>query len=286
MTETIFAANGYLLTATGRVVVALPVALVVAGIAWRAGSLDRSGLVAAAACGTLCVVGGWSWAFLLVAYFAAASVLTRAGKEQKEERVGGMVAKGGHRDFRQVIANGGIYSIAAAGTVITAAPWLAWGAVGAIAAASSDTWATEIGTWLGGEPRSIVTRTYVRPGESGGVTAVGLLGSVAGALWVVLVVVLLGFSRGLGIAAVVAGVGGSIADSLLGATVQERRQCDVCGDLTERAVHRCGAVTRRIGGIPGLDNDVVNLVSTFVGFMLGVIVYYIAAGLGSRSPVA
>jgi uncharacterized protein (TIGR00297 family) len=285
MIETIFAANGYLSTLPGRVAVGLPLALVVAGIAWRAGSLNRSGFVAATACGTLCVIGGWRWASLLVAYFVAASALTRAGNEKKAARVGWMVSKGGHRDFTQVIANGGVYSIVVAATVVITIPWLAWGAVGALAAASSDTWATELGTWLGGRPRSIATGAYVRPGESGGITMLGTLGSIGGALWVAVVVALIGSSRGLGIAAVVAGVGGSVADSLLGATVQERRQCDVCGDRTERAVHRCGSVTRRIGGIPGLDNDVVNILSTFVGFMLGVIVYYIAAGLGSWSTI-
>jgi uncharacterized protein (TIGR00297 family) len=290
MVETIFTPDGWL-ALPGRAVVGLALALLVAGAAWRAGSLNRSGSAAATVCGTLCAAAGWNWAFLLILYFVAASVLSRAGKEAKEARLGDMVEKGGRRDYRQVVANGGVYSIAAAlGTLSAelasgAAAWIAWGAIGALAAASSDTWATEIGTWLGGRPRSVITWAAVAPGESGGVTAIGLAASVAGALWIGLGASLPGFPRGLGIAAIIAGIGGSIADSVLGATIQERRWCDACRRRTERAVHRCGSVTRRIGGIPGLDNDVVNLLSTLAGFVLGVIVYCIVVGTGPWSAI-
>jgi uncharacterized protein (TIGR00297 family) len=290
MTETIFATNGWLGLPV-RVAVGPALALLVAGVARRTGSLDRSGFAAATACGTLCVAAGWDWAFLLLLYFVAASALSRAGKETKEARTGDMVEKGGLRDYRQVVANGGIYSIAAALAAFSAdrttgaATWIAWGAIGALAAASSDTWATEVGTWLGGRPRSIITWAAVPPGESGGVTAIGLAGSVAGAVWIGLGASLPGFPRGLGLAAIIAGVGGSITDSVLGATIQERRWCGVCGRRTERAIHRCGSVTRRIGGIPGLDNDVVNLLSTFAGFVLGVTVYSIAVATGPWSAI-
>ena len=284
MTETIFAQNNYLLL-PGRAVIGALLALGVAGMAWRAGSLGRSGLVAAAICGTLCAIAGWSWAALLVLYFIAASGLSWAGKAEKEARTQSIVSKAGRRDAAQVFANGGVYSIAASLTVLFAAPWLAWGAVGALAAASSDTWATEIGVWLGRQPKSIISRTNVRPGESGGVTTAGMVGSVGGAAWVGLAAVLLGFPRGLGIASILAGVGGSITDSVLGATLQERRWCDECAQPTERAVHLCGHTSRRVGGIQRLDNDVVNLLSTIAGFLLGVIVYCIAERSGNWGAI-
>jgi uncharacterized protein (TIGR00297 family) len=275
MTETIFVHNGQLSLAV-RAVAGLALAIAGAALARRARSLSRSGFVAAAACGTLCVIAGWSWAGLLVLYFVAASGLSRAGREEKENRTGGLVSKGGERDAAQVLANGAVYSIAAALAIWIAIPWLVWGAVGALAAASADTWATEIGVWLGDDPRSIINWASLQPGESGGVTAAGMLGSAAGAAWIGLVAMLLGLPHGVGIAALVSGVGGSLADSVLGATIQERRYCNACDEPTERAVHLCGAATRRSGGIAGLDNDVVNLLSTIAGFLLGVAVYFIA----------
>ena len=280
MIETIFAQNGNAALAA-RAIAGLVLATVLAGLAWRARSLSRSGFVAATACGTLCAIAGWNWATLLVLYFVAASVLSRAGKAVKDARAQSIVSKGGARDAIQVLANGGVYSIVAALTVVSGSPYLVWGAIGALAATSADTWATEIGVGLGGEPRSIVTWTYVRPGESGGITGTGLLASAAGAAWIGSIAALLGLPRGLWFAALVAGIGGSLADSLLGATIQERRRCDVCEEPTERSVHLCGSATRRDGGIAGLDNDVVNLLSTFAGFLLGVMVCSIAGNWGA-----
>jgi uncharacterized protein (TIGR00297 family) len=230
-------------------------------------------------------MAGWSWAAVLLLYFIAAALLSRAGAGYKAQRTESVVSKGGARDAAQVFANGGVYSIAAALTVAFSSPLPAWGAIGAIAAASSDTWATEIGVALGGEPRSILTRTVVRQGESGGVTWAGTMGSIGGAAWIAVVALLAGLPRGLGLAALVGGVGGSLIDSLLGATVQERRWCDECGEPTERAVHLCGAATRRVGGIARLDNDVVNLLSTCAGFLLGVIIYCICtrSGIGGAT---
>ncbi len=285
MTETIFAQNGSL-SLLGRAAIGLALAIVAALLARRARSLSGSGAVAAAACGTLCVIAGWRWAVLLIAYFLAATVLSWAGKDDKEARSGSVVSKGGRRDAIQVLANGGVYSLAAALSAAVPATALVWGAVGALAAASSDTWATEIGVWLGGEPRLITTGTIVRSGTSGGVTGAGLLGSVSGAAWVALCAMLAGFrGHGVLLAALVGGFGGSIIDSLLGATVQERRWCDDCAEPTERTVHRCGATTRRVGGIIRIDNDVVNLLSTAAGFVLGVIVYCIARNFGDWGSI-
>jgi len=281
VTETIFAPNGSL-SLLGRAIFGLALASSAALIARRARALSGTGALAAAVCGTLCVIGGWRWAGLLMAYFLAATALSWAGREDKEARSGGIVSKGGSRDAMQVLANGGVYSLLAALTAAVPATPLVSGAVGALAAASADTWATEIGVWLGGEPRLITNGTIVRSGTSGGVTGAGLLGSLSGAAFVALCAMLAGF-RGHGVvfAALIGGIGGSLVDSLLGATVQERRWCDACAEPTERSVHLCGATTRRAGGIIRLDNDVVNLLSTIAGFLLGVIVYCVARNFGN-----
>jgi uncharacterized protein (TIGR00297 family) len=276
MIETIFPSNSFLLPAV-RLALGVVLALAVVAVAHRARLLNSSGAAAAALCGMLCVAGGWEWAILLIVYFAAASAVSWVSARARPPAMDGIVAKGDARDAAQVLANGGLYSAAAALTLIFPSPLLAAGALGALAASSSDTWATEIGVRFGGRPRSITTGTTVRIGESGGITGAGLVGSVAGAVLVVAAALGLGFSRGLGIALLVGGTGGSLADSLLGATVQEKRWCDACAESTERAVHLCGCTTRRIGGIGRLDNDVINLLSTFAGFLLAVLVYRVIA---------
>ena len=60
--------------------------------------------------------------------------------------------------------------------------WQAIGA-GAIAAATADTWSTEIGTVLGGTPRHLITTgREVPPGTSGGVTIAGTLSGLTGSV--------------------------------------------------------------------------------------------------------
>ena len=196
--------------------------------------------------------------------FSTSSALSKFRHTAREARIAGIVEKSDERDAVQVLANGGLFAAAALASTFTGQPWLATAALGALAAAASDTWATEIGTLAGGIPRSIVSFKPLPPGTSGGVTAAGTLASVAGALFVAAVAYLTGAGR-LPMAVFIGGVAGSAADSLLGATVQERRWCDHCARGTEQRVHHCGFPTRVVGGIAGVRNDGVNVLCTLIG---------------------
>ncbi len=189
----------------------------------------------------------------------------------KAFRTNSVVAKGGPRDATQVLANGFVFALAAALWLLTA--WEGWRAigVGALAAAASDTWATEIGTLSRNEPRSMLTWRPVPTGTSGGVSAAGVMAAIAGSVFIALSTVALGWPREASLSAFVGGLAGSTVDSLLGATVQQRRWCDQCDSPTERARHRCGAATRFVGGMPWIDNDVVNVTSTLAGALLGLL---------------
>ncbi|HEX5580524.1 MAG TPA: DUF92 domain-containing protein [Gemmatimonadaceae bacterium] len=238
-------------TAAGRLAAGLLLATLVALLARRARVLAPTGALAAVATGALAVGAGWAWGVLLVVFFAASTLVSRPGAAIRAARTAQVVAKGGERDGAQVLANGGVFALAALGAML--APHPAWGAValGALAAAISDTWATEIGTLARGQPRSILTGRAVPHGTSGGVSVQGTLASLAGAA---------------------GGVAGATADSLLGATLQARRWCDRCEMATERNVHGCGEDTRLAGGIGWLDNDAVNAAATAVGAVVAMVV--------------
>ena len=106
-------------------------------------------------------------------------------------------------------------------------------------------------------------------GTSGGVTIQGLIASVAGSGLIALIAVTLGWPVITACAAIAGGVSGSMIDSVLGASVQEKRWCNECNCGTERAVHTCGTATVITGGVRGLDNDVVNFLSSIGGALVG-----------------
>ena len=246
------------------------VALIIAALAYVAGALTVAGAGAAVVIGTLCLLAGWSWAALLILYFVVAVAFSKLGADAKERRTGGVVAKSGRRDAVQVLANGGVFALAAFLSGQSAAPnavLLAAAAAGALAASAADTLATEIGTFVGGEPRSVIGWRAVPAGTSGGVSAAGSLAMFGGAMLVALAARIMGLTPH-PIAVALGGVAGAVADSLLGALVQERRQCPRCDLATERRVHDCGTATVLAGGVAWLDNDLVNLCATLVGAMV------------------
>lgn len=246
----------------------LVLACVVAGGAHRSGALNPSGAAAAIVLGTLATAAGWTWAYLLVAYFIVTSALSRAGAAAKAARTGDVVAKGGRRDWRQVLANGGVFGAACGVWLAVPEHHIAAIAAGSLAAAAADSWATEIGTLVPGVPRSILTLERVPPGTSGGVSLAGTAAMIAGAVFIGGIVRLLGFPDTVAAAAAAGGVGGALVDSVLGAAVQARRWCSACGMATEQAQHRCGTPTVAAGGVQWLDNDGVNFACALSGGLL------------------
>lgn len=187
---------------------------------------------------------------------------------------------------------GGLPYLANAQSVTTAAAvaagWLAaFG--GGYAAATADTWGTEIGTLVRGRPHSILTLRPIPTGMSGGVTWAGTLAEIAGAMWIAVVtaaaLMLLDRSPGSSFTWIqtrhligpiaAGGILGAFADSVLGATAQELRRCPDCNRTCETNPHACGTPTVRVRGIPGFSNDWVNFAATFSGAL-------VAYGLAAR----
>jgi uncharacterized protein (TIGR00297 family) len=243
------------------------VAGVVAFLAFSANLLTVSGAMAAAVIGAAAMVAGSRWVVMLLFFFVGSNVIARWRHRDRETLVGAVVEKGGRRDAWQVLANGGVFAFAA--LLASRAESITWEAIGigALATAAADTWSTEIGTVLGGTPRSMFTGREVAPGTSGGITIAGSIAALAAAILAAVVAGSVDWSTP-ALAIVTGGVAGSVIDSALGATVQERRWCPSCDASTERHVHSCGTTTVQRGGIRGFDNDLVNLSSTIAGAVI------------------
>jgi uncharacterized protein (TIGR00297 family) len=239
-----------------------------AGIATAAGkmhALSTSGAVAAILVGAAVHAGmGVRGSVATVSYFASASALGRLpGQKHSVQQ------RGNRRDAVQVLANGGpaaCFSLFNAQSSASFQDFAATAFYGSLAAATADTWATEVGTRWGGLPRSIATGRQSLPGESGAVTPVGLAASVMASL-AIAALARPGAEnpQARAISCALGGVAGSVTDSLLGALVQEQRWCEKCGVRTEFPVHTCGDRTTRVSGVPRLNNDAVNFLGVFVG---------------------
>jgi Raf kinase inhibitor-like YbhB/YbcL family protein/uncharacterized protein (TIGR00297 family) len=275
-----------------QIVIGFVFALIVAIIAFFLRSLTFGGAVSAAILGTIVFgLGGLPWAILLLGFFISSSLLSHFLKKRKalfEEKF----SKSSRRDSWQVAANGLISGICVLANLLLPDktwPWLAFS--GALAAVNADTWATELGILARGKPRLITSGKIVDKGTSGGISIPGTLASLAGAA---LIGLLAGFfwpGETAGtfltpamIAVLVvslAGLAGSLVDSVIGASWQAIYYCPTCQKETERHPHHtCGTQTTLIRGFHWLNNDWVNGICSLTGALVAVI-----AGFALISPV-
>jgi uncharacterized protein (TIGR00297 family) len=201
-------------------------------------------------------------AVVLVLFFVSSSALSALPGGGARSR----------RGARQVLANGSVAALAACFHSLDALAGVAL--LGAVAAATADTWATEVGVRLGRRPRSILTLRRQPPGTSGAVSFPGTLAAAAGALavagvgrWLVP-----GLDGGVLIAVALGGLAGSLADSVAGAGFQAVYHCPACGANPEVARHPgCAERALRVSGLAGVDNDAVNLIATATGAAMPVL---------------
>jgi len=202
---------------------------------------------------------GWAGLVPLFAFLLSGSLLTRIA-----------TGRGAARRPRQVLANGGVTAALA-----LLGSWPA--AMGALAAAAADTWATEIGAFSPTDPHDIATGRPVPRGRSGGITPLGTMGGVLGAIAIAGIAALVAPQQRFGLAGALlaagAGIIGMLSDSLLGAALQGRYTCPVCNAVSEQP-GTCHAPLGLTRGVPWLDNDAVNLAGSTVGAIVGIVGWY------------
>jgi uncharacterized protein (TIGR00297 family) len=271
-----------------RLLVGLFLSSIIGLLAYRRRSLSRSGVVGAILTGTTTFgLGGLPWGLALIYFFGSSSLLSHFRERTKEQVATDKFSKGSQRDLGQVLANGGLGALLALCyglSHVERRQLYQAGYVGALATATADTWATELGVLSPQPPRLITTGQRTAPGTSGGVSSTGLGAASLGALTLGSVFWLLQkpwcmdnrsnadkTQSALPLIALIAGFVGSLTDSLLGATVQAMYYCPQCEKETEQRVHRCGTSTHPLRGIPWFDNDVVNFVATGIGTLVAML---------------
>lgn len=249
--------------------IGLVLSLLVSLLAYKKKSLDKSGFITAVVVGTVIYYFGTYLIFtLLMCFFISSSLVTK--KDEKYEKEG--------RNFYQVIVNALVAVVCSVLYFYTKnEQYLVLASIG-LAAANSDTWASEIGGRTKGVTRSIVTFKRIEQGESGGISLLGTLSALLGSFFIAVVSYLLLLSLIVPmyswyyylIIITIAGFIGDVIDSLLGVLVQEKYLDSKTNTVVEHPGNR--KESQRISGIPYFNNNIINLIST-VG--ITIIFYFI-----------
>lgn len=203
-----------------------------------------SGAVAGGAvCFLLMLAAGWGGFAALCAVFVMTWAATRIGYRRKQQ-LGSAEPRAG-RNAGQVLANLAVSALAAVLYLWSRDPRLLCAVSAALSEVAADTLSSEIGTALGGTPRLVTTWEAVPAGTDGAITWLGTVVGLVSALLMSLVCALnqvLTFPN-LWLCTAAA-VGGTMSDSLLGATLERR------GVLGNNAVNFLStAVAAVLGGI-------------------------------------
>lgn len=261
------------------------VPLIITSRALKNKSLDFGGCLGALLVGFILTLANMSFLAALFAFFITSSKLTR-WKGAVKKRIDSEYKEGGQRNWIQVFCNGGVPTELALLYMIEVGPgempvdftmqysasWMCLSLLGALACSTGDTWASEVGPVLSkSQPRLITTWAEVPAGTNGGVTIVGLLASFLGGATVgtAYFISQLLLVSDLHMAApqwpivaygAVAGLLGSLLDSLLGAVMQYSGY----DESTGKVVNFESPKVKWICGKPILDNNGVNLFSSIL----------------------
>jgi uncharacterized protein (TIGR00297 family) len=193
--------------------------------------LDGPGIATAIILGSIVgIFGHWTWLVILLGFLSAGSAATKWRLEEKLAK-GFAESEDGHREWSNVVANGGVPGVIA----IFAFYYGAWDTLlpvygAAIAVAAADTFASEFGC-VDPRVRMITTMKKCEPGLNGGWSPNGQLAAFIGALLIAILTWALGwYLQGgsttgalqfIGLVTLVGWIGCQI-DSLLGATLENR----------------------------------------------------------------
>ena len=202
-------------------------------------------------------LGGIAGAATILGFFITSSLISQDIKENAGDQV--LDSRRFRRDGYQVWANGFWFTFFVILWFVSEESFFLIAAVGSVATATSDTWATELGgNFRPGKTVLVTTLKETEPGTDGGISIKGLVAGLIGAAVIAGIFLLTSpeFSWTIIIAISIASFLGSLLDSYLGATIQGRSFYMDFVKADYKFV---------------IDNNMVNWLSTGAGALLTII---------------
>lgn len=210
--------------------------------------------------------GEFKWATPILTFFIFSSLLSKI-RRKINPYVDSQFAKTDQRDHGQVLANGGFPALLILVNHFFSSELFYIAYVSAIAAVCSDTWSTEVGTFIKTRTFDILNFRTVQQGVSGGVSILGFAGGILGAIIISISALAWMTDHQYLILIIFSGIIGSIFDSILGSKLQAKYNCVICNALIEKNIH-CGKSAVLARGFKWLDNDGVNFSTSIFGGLI------------------
>lgn len=191
--------------------------------AYRKKKIDISAVIMTAIVGFSCFFsGGVRWIVVLLLFFVFGNLVSHYKKAYK----GILGCEQAIRTWKNVFGNGGATMIFAIWNWVIPNPVWFLAMCGAMACATADTFATELGQVFSKNPRMVHTLKKVRPGETGAVSKEGFMASIFGAFIISIPLLVWGYSVEIFLFVVMCGFSGCVIDSLMGAILEKRKIVD------------------------------------------------------------
>lgn len=260
--------------------IGLSLSLLIALPAFYKHSLTLSGFIASLLFGSIIYIFGGiiSWS-LLILFFITSSVLTKIHIKIDDNNSAEMEADKKGRTYWQVICNAFAPALLSFIFYLTNNEVYLIGTIVAIATATADTWASEIGKLSSGKAFSILNFKLMTKGLSGAITILGTTASFLGAGFIALVfgvyyyiVINQDLVQAFVYFFIIAGFGfiGSLIDSYIGAAFQAKYKDPATGKIYERIKLPTKSFIL-VSGFSLITNDIVNLLATTLTSILAVL---------------
>jgi len=201
----------------------------------------------------------------IMIFFILGSIASKLNKGQVSDSKHGKA-----RDGYQVLANGGIVLLLAWLKIETGLKVFDILMLISVSVSIADTFSSEFGMKFGGQPFDIIKFKRVSAGLSGGVSFIGTVASIFGAGIISIYYYLMYYNFKISLLILLAGIFGSLLDSVLGSLLQPKYK-SAKGEILDY-----GNISEKISGVSYFSNDFVNFLSNlFITSIFYVILVYL-----------